>query len=197
MVYYARKTKDGQKQLLIEHLNKVVELSSKWAEPFRLSGLASMAALYHDTGKATEEFQDYLFAEKAQRGTVPHSIYGARAVYKDYISRLPVAEMLANVIVSHHGSLRDFLSPDGSTPLVSELMLSSKPPEVENDWNINPDVLFDELKAVISTLPDKTFGIMMLVKLLFSCVVDADRLMHTFLSAVRNMSRSNQTGKEC
>ncbi|NLW74231.1 MAG: CRISPR-associated helicase Cas3' [Clostridiales bacterium] len=176
MVYYARKTNDGRKQLLIEHLNKVVELSSKWAELFGLSGLAGTAALYHDAGKATAEFQNYLFAEEQKEGTVPHSIYGARAAYDDYFSSLPIAEMLANVIASHHGSLRDFLSPDGSTPLVSELTSSSKPPVMENNRKISPDVLFDELKAVLGTLPDKTFGIMMLVKLLYSCVVDADRM---------------------
>ena len=85
MVYYARKTKDGQKQLLIEHLNKVVELSSKWAEPFRLSGLASMAALYHDTGKAPEEFQDYLFAEK-HREELSLTAYMAREQYIRTIS---------------------------------------------------------------------------------------------------------------
>lgn len=176
MDYYARKTKDGRKQILIEHLNKVVELSSKWAEPFGLSGLAGAAGLYHDYGKATNEFQIYLFLEESRKGNVPHSLCGAKAAYKDYISCLPVAEVLANIIASHHGSLRDYLSPDGSTPLVSELKSSTKKPEAENNQKISPEILYKELQDVINILPDKRFGMTMLIKMLYSCVVDADRL---------------------
>ena len=152
MDYYARKTKDGRKQILIEHLNKVVELSSKWAEPFGLSGLAGARAYITITVKRQTNSQIYLFLEESRKEMYPQPMR-AKAAYKDYISCLPVAEVLANIIASHHGSLRDYLSPTGAL-LVSELKSSTKP-EAENNQKISPEILYKELQDVINILPDK------------------------------------------
>ena len=173
---YARKTDDGRIQTLSDHLSNVAELSSLWAASFKAPMIARMAGVYHDIGKATSEFQDYLFSDGAKRGSVNHSIYGAKSAYEDYFDCLPVAEILANIIASHHGSLHDYLSPDGSTPLASGLQMCSKKLGTDENLKINSDVLNNELKSLLNSFPDKRFGITMLIKMLYSCIIDADRL---------------------
>jgi CRISPR-associated endonuclease/helicase Cas3 len=176
MVFYARKSDDGRKQTLPEHLENVAELSSKWAESFKTPKLTWVAGIYHDAGKATVEFQNYLLSDEAKRGSVNHSIYGAKSAFENFIDCLPVAEILANIIASHHVSLHDFMSPDGDTPLASKLQQCQDKIEEKSGQKIDTDILMDELRNILNTSPDKCFGLMMMIKLIYSCIIDADRL---------------------
>lgn len=176
MYYYARKAKDGKKQTLSKHKENVAKLSSIWAYGLNLSRLAKQAGLYHDLGKATQEFQDYLNSDEGKRGSVQHSIIGAKAIYEDYKDSLPVAEILANIIASHHGYLHDFLSPEGLTPLYSILKEHSDSLKNENSEKALSHELNNEFQAFRSKFPDKAFGFMMMTKLLYSYLIDADRL---------------------
>ncbi len=175
MINYARKTEDGRLQTLQEHIINVSKYSARWGKSFYASELARVAGAYHDLGKATKQFQKYLFKEKARHGSVPHSIYGAKKVYEDFCDHKPIAEILANVIASHHGSLRDFLSPDGNTKLVAELNQIVSNVNIIDQDDFNREKLDLEFKTILKSFPDKEFGVTMLIKLLFSCVVDADR----------------------
>jgi CRISPR-associated endonuclease/helicase Cas3 len=84
---------------------------------------------------------------------------------------------LGNIIASHHGYLYDSLASDGETPLFDKLNeLASIPAFIDVDFDI--DMLVAEFKAIVSLVPEKekAFSATMLIKLFYSCLVDADRL---------------------
>ena len=173
--YFARITEDGQKQTLRAHTENTSKLARDFAESFNAGKLAEVAALYHDIGKATPEFQNYLFS-KEKRGKIRHSVYGAQLIYKRYTEIQPVAELLANCISSHHGELRDFISPDGEAKLFTEMSEDLRNQPDAPSAGADADVLLEELKALLSLAPDKAFAMTMITKLLYSCLIDADRL---------------------
>jgi CRISPR-associated endonuclease/helicase Cas3 len=190
MPIYAHTKKDpatGQRlpesewQSLDEHLTEVATTARTFAEEFGAGDCAYVAGLLHDIGKATQEFQDYLIDETKKRGSIPHSIYGAKRVCEIFTQctqpQLPVAEMLTNVILSHHGGLRDFLTPDGNAELHDQLS-DTKKISLLTKYEYNPVDLTSEIKVILEKVPHEIsdFAKSMLTKLLYSCLVDADRL---------------------
>lgn len=166
-------------QLLSDHSANVSELASLFGSKCKLRELLAIAGYYHDYGKASLEFQKYLFDDNAKRGDIVHSIYGAIQTYKNSQFFLPAAEVLGNIIAAHHGELYDNLSPDGSTPLLDRIQATMEI-VVSNDMFpvINADLFKTEFQTTMSNAPDteKAFFIAMLTKYAYSCLVDADRL---------------------
>jgi len=184
--FYARRFLDdaGNQylQTLTDHLQNVAELARTFAESFGGGELSYAAGKYHDSAKGNAEFQSYLFDEKAHRGSVQHSIPSAKRIYANLAGiSLPLAELMANVVAAHHGRLYDFVSPDGSTPLAAKLNLA--PEDSFPSFSLNTDALLPELQKSLSMASDKPFAMFMLTKLIYSCLVDADRLdAHLFES---------------
>ncbi|MDR3271468.1 MAG: CRISPR-associated endonuclease Cas3'' [Peptococcaceae bacterium] len=175
-VLLARLAEDGRTETLKEHLDNVTAWASDFAELFGAGKLAKAAGWYHDAGKAKPAFQAYLFDEHAKRGSVLHSIVGAKLVYDDFVKCLYIAELLANVVTSHHGALQDYLSADGETALLNKLFECHDSVPRADDLDVQAEELLVEFKAVFSIAPDQPFGLSMLTKLIYSCLVDADRL---------------------
>lgn len=181
---YARYTKDGRVQTLHEHLESVAILSNSFASIFGAGELARVAASFHDYGKATVEFQRYLLNPDAKRGGVVHSVIGAQRAYDALSSALPIAELIANVVLSHHGALDDFLDPSSGATLVAKLAKSAKPAfDYHQLSGISIDIkdltpLASELKSIIDLMPqqERAFAVSMIVKFVYSCLIDADRL---------------------
>jgi len=173
----ARRTEDGRVQPLSAHEKNVAHWARMFAQTFGLGNLAETAGKLHDAGKMTPAFQSYIRDPEGKRGSVQHSIYGAKLLY-DSLSRtcLPAAELLANCVASHHGGLRDYLAPDGETPLIEELSTPLKNIPNVSDAAANAEALFTEIKSILAAAPDQAFALSMLTKLLYSCLVDADRL---------------------
>lgn len=163
---------------LSQHAQAVADLAAEFAGSFGWEGTARAAGLLHDAGKASAEFQSYVTGASTQR--VDHSTYGARLATERYGETL--GRMLALCIAGHHAGLpdaedlirrlaRDYRIPDAASwtqhiaaPTMAELQPSRKltkpaPPE----------------KAAFMTA--------FLVRMLFSCLVDADFLAtETFMS---------------
>jgi len=122
----ARFTDDGRIQTLQAHAKNVSELARDFTAPFGLGALAETVGMLHDFGKSTRAFQKYITTEMKglnSKKRISHSIYGAVQSYNSYNSVQVIAEILSNCIASHHGSLRDFVSPYGETPLLDELSI--------------------------------------------------------------------------
>jgi CRISPR-associated endonuclease/helicase Cas3 len=175
----ARFTSDGREQLLQSHVERVAELAHDFGSDIGIGKLAKIAGLYHDFGKFTPKFQEYLRSQMSndkKTKKVRHSVYGAKTLYEKYANYLPVAELLSNCITSHHGDLRDYIAPDGETPLLVELNehLKDMPPLEYNDADVIE--LFEEVKVFVKNAPNAEFAITMLTKMIYSCLVDADRL---------------------
>ncbi len=159
-------------QTLTAHSEQVARFARSFGEKCGLGRLAQSCGMLHDFGKALSSFQNYLNNGGAG---VPHSIWGARQACEDFASFAPAAEMVAGIIAAHHGKLHDALSPGGETPLLDKLFEENSllPPTAVQ--KADAAALKAEIDAVLAAMPD-SFALSMLTKLLYSCLVDADRL---------------------
>lgn len=175
------------------HLNKVAWWTSKFAEDmFAFGSKEAKAArdwgyltgLWHDLGKFSQEFQDYLSRAGQEAhggemsGKVDHSTAGAQ--HSD--GSIPVfGRMLAYLIAGHHAGIADGIS-DSDASL--EKRLKKTIPDIER---ASPEIL-----AFASQLPPLSFALgnsrslAFLTRLLFSALVDADFLAtEAFMSSER------------
>jgi CRISPR-associated endonuclease/helicase Cas3 len=139
-MYISRITKDGREQPTRQHLYESAEYAFSIGKKFMAAEICQMSALFHDVGKLSSEFVEYLKnsymnerlgKKHTSKGSVVHSTQGAKCLYesqaddKDLIAAL-VREVSAICIAGHHGGLMDGITPSGETPFRERL-------EKEND----------------------------------------------------------------
>lgn len=163
---------------LAQHAQAVADLAAEFAGSFGWEGIARTAGLLHDAGKASAEFQAYLKGDSTRR--VDHSTYGARLATERYGETL--GRMLALCIAGHHAGLPD------AEDLVRRLAHDYYIPDAAS-WTQHITVpAFADLqpsrKPRRPAEPEKAaFAAAFLVRMLFSCLVDADFLAtETFMS---------------
>jgi len=165
-------------QGLEDHLRNVAERAKKFAKPFNAGDWAYLAGLWHDLGKYSEEFQAYLLNENGFEahienvpGIVDHSSAGAKHAVNLFEI---VGHLLAYQIAGHHSGLLDGRS-DGAcldNRLRNGIIVPSNVPT-----NLLHKQL-PELPAFIQRAFSRkdAFTISFFVRMLFSCLVDADFL---------------------
>ena len=168
-----RNPEDGREQLLLEHLEEVGRLAGMFAEVFGEREMGYVAGLYHDIGKYSQEFQNYLINGGGKR--VDHSTAGAHELWN---SKNPALRFIAFCVAGHHGGLPDIGSPldgeSGST-LWSRIKRKNLPNyqayRTEGSWppDAKPSTLLTESSRC-------AFASQFYVRMLFSCLVDADYL---------------------
>jgi len=181
MTYFAR-----ENQTLSEHLTKTAEAAKQFGAVFGCASMAYSAGFLHDQGKYTQAFQNYLErslkGEKVTRGEVIHALQGAKFV-AERIKNSLLADMLGNVIASHHGGLFDNIA-DGERTLSGRTNKSEdKLHYAEAVKAFCPSINETELKSEIMTFCqicqgkkfNPFFMLHLLTKAIYSCVVDADR----------------------
>jgi CRISPR-associated endonuclease/helicase Cas3 len=137
-MYISRIAKDGREQPTRQHLQECAEYAYNIGKKFAASETCRTTALFHDMGKISSEFVEYLkhsymnekLGKKPKgKGSVVHSTQGAKFLYEsqsgsginDLIAAL-VREISAICIANHHGSLMDGISPCGDTPFRDRLI---------------------------------------------------------------------------
>ena len=155
---------DGWEPLDV-HLSAVGAAAARFASPFGCAALAGLAGRLHDIGKASAAFQAYIRGQRASGGD--HSSAGAREALTAY--RGLHGQALAAVIAGHHAGLADGIALDER--LAGDL--SPYP-----DWQAYSGPL-PEAAALAPTRPfrrspETGFSGAFLVRMLFSCLVDAD-----------------------
>lgn len=134
---------------------------------------------------------------KEQKGKIDHSTAGAQRIWTTIRERDPhVAEILAACVIGHHGGLPDLIGPESRSPFLQRMNKSKDKTfldeVLENGDNtiitrieelLSSDSLVEELttylKGIYKSEGDSslcTFHCGLLTRLLFSCLVDADRL---------------------
>jgi CRISPR-associated endonuclease/helicase Cas3 len=181
--FYAHSLRDQPPekwQPLEEHLRNVAEMAGEFADQFRSGEWGWNAAYLHDLGKADSSFQGYLLRANGlddsdyDSGRVNHSSAGA-ALAEDNIKLASRAgRILAYLVAGHHAGLPDWHPADtGNAALQIRLDEGRK--------NLKRICLFaDEMLTKLRPLTRPPFvksaNCHLWVRMLFSCLVDADFL---------------------
>jgi len=181
MIYYAR-----ENQELHDHLTGTADVARDFATVFGCGNTAYWAGLLHDLGKYTHAFQDYLKrsirGDDVTRGEVIHALQGAKFVDEKIKDHL-IADIIVNVIATHHGGLFDSIYDGERTFPVRTNKNKDRLHYAEAVKAFKPGINETELKTEIMdfcrTCQTKgmspLFMLHLLTKAVYSCVVDADR----------------------
>ncbi|MCL6622560.1 MAG: CRISPR-associated helicase Cas3' [Syntrophobacterales bacterium] len=166
--------KTGTWPLLKDHLLTVAQTAANLTESCGLHKMAWVAGLFHDLGKAREEFQQYLTAQHEGRpcSSTPHSPWGALLAWRLLPGQLGLE--VALIVAGHHSGLEE------KGTLTARLQaLSEKHPGVLDSVR---EFLFSLLQETpgpkVSAPPMEDLKREARLRFLLSAVVDADRL-HT------------------
>lgn len=176
---------------LLEHLEAVARLAGEMASYFGSFDWAEVAGLWHDLGKYRPAFQQYIRrvtgyeAENAHiesRSRVDHSTAGAIHA----VERFGVhGRILAYLIAGHHAGLPDWHCGESALSCrlsKTELLEDAKRGEI-------PAYLMDAAKPTGAFVGGKA-GFALWVRMLFSCLVDADFLdTEAFMDPVKGRQR--------
>jgi CRISPR-associated endonuclease/helicase Cas3 len=151
------------------------------------------------TGLIDPDEDDYIDA-KGKKGKIDHSSAGAQVIYRYFSNKgnesLWVLQILSLVIASHHSGIIDCLTPDGDDNFSRRMNKSEKKTRtIESKSNLHDtikkkieellsnDILINHLNQKLRLLKEKNdsnqsfmFKVSLLVRFIFSCLIDADRL---------------------
>ncbi len=181
---HVRQAKNGnwKEHALNEHLNEVAKRAGEAAETFDSADWARIAGLWHDLGKYSAEFQEYIkkasgYDAEAHIEGVPGRVDHSTAGAIHAIRQLGVhGRILAYLIAGHHAGLADWYSAETGGKALSirlgaeqNYLLDRIPTQV-----IPQEIL---TQARPSTKPrGGADGLHLWLRMLFSCLVDADFL---------------------
>ncbi|WP_419758494.1 CRISPR-associated endonuclease Cas3'' [Acidisoma sp.] len=169
MPYYAH-TVDGRPQdvwePLLHHLLEVAALSAANGARFGAGPLAHAAGLLHDLGKYSEAFQNRLHGSRA---SVDHSTAGA--AWADQHLPLKLGRLIAHAIAGHHAGLQD----DVVGRIEAKARLGASAADAGRaDGLVLPDVI--PAPVDMSFVKSHAgFQRAFLTRMIFSCLIDADR----------------------
>ncbi|MEG1546248.1 MAG: CRISPR-associated endonuclease Cas3'', partial [Bacteroides sp.] len=175
-IYIAHIRNGKEYQLLEEHLSGTSKLASQFASKFHYGDWGRLLGLWHDIGKYSESFQQYsrqksgLIEEEEIFGKVDHSSAGA--IYaKEVLGKFGIP--LAYCIAGHHTGLLNWNNEIG----LSGNMIDRLQKESLNNirTNIKEKVASIESQLTIHK-PFKEEEIHVWIRMLYSCLVDADYL---------------------
>jgi CRISPR-associated endonuclease/helicase Cas3 len=165
---------------LAEHLRGVAELAASHAQAFKGADWAGLAGLWHDLGKYRPRFQRYIrqasgFEADAhiegKPGRSPHSTAGALLACDRFKE---AGRVLAYLIAGHHAGMDDWhgglearLAGQDARDELKQSLDAAPPTDILDHGDFRPD-----LRAI----PGGKDGFALWLRMLFSCLVDADFL---------------------
>ena len=195
--YYAHSKKDAppsEWQPLEKHLTSVAEMARRFADSFGAGDWAYWAGMWHDRGKYSKEFQDYLKSENnidASIETAPgrrdHSSAGAQHA----VCKAPIlGHLLAYAIAGHHAGLLN--GRDIKTCQEKRLGKTIYPWEhglkyLTTFSSVEPP---HYLRSALSKKDE--YSVAFFIRMIFSCLVDADFLnTENFMDSEKSAKREN------
>lgn len=170
MEYIAHTNEKKKEQSIKEHLENTAQLCGKFADSFGAYKEGYCCGLLHDIGKYSAKFQNKI---RGAEERVDHSTAGARVCWE----KKGMYMLLSYCIAGHHAGLPDTGEPGGSNG--SRTMLKRMEKKVEDYQAYTSEIEIPVLKTppffpVKSENPD--FFQSMFIRMLYSCLVDADYL---------------------
>ena len=169
--------------LLADHLRSVAGIAANFSEAFEpvaaTQRWAYLAGLWHDLGKYRPGFQRYIErADKPEDAHIEGKVGGrekthsaAGAMWAIQQLPKPYGNILAYLIAGHHAGLADW---DGG--LSQRLLNDDAKQELKEALEANPPANILAHGELIAQIPGGPAGFSLWVRLLFSCLVDADFL---------------------
>lgn len=166
------------------HLNGTSELAATFAKKFDSEKWGKIIGLGHDTGKSPAKWQEYLcgksgfsFDENSHTegilGRLDHSSPSAKLV--EEIFGRGIGRILSYCIAGHHAGLPDWDPDDAGVHNSLKLRLSTADTNGIPDYYKN--IFKDEQGLKLPRRFDyKTIDLALWIRMLFSCLVDADFL---------------------
>ena len=171
MKYLAHRDQDsGREQRLIDHLEETAELAGQYAEVFGAYRWGYCAGLLHDAGKYSQEFQRRIRGSEEQ---VDHATAGAQFCHEKgrYYS------LLSYCIAGHHAGLPDTgTRNDGNNMPTLFGRLKKRIPDYSA---YKEEVRIPQLMEppfAIQNRKEVGFASAMLIRMIYSCLTDADFL---------------------
>jgi CRISPR-associated endonuclease/helicase Cas3 len=166
---------EGSYHLLVDHLQEVARLSQAFASKFGAGELGYWAGLWHDLGKFSQGFQNYIKNTSVRRRGPDHSSAGAVHAFR---SNSEETQALAFLIAGHHSGIPNMddlkyrLRKTQKEPLVQEALKKA----LGNFEALSPSSpLADTLPEFVAKAQDKRTWDLFL-RMLFSAMKDADFL---------------------
>ena len=206
----AHTREDGSIQSLPEHIQGVAHHCVLFLEEAGLPELAPLGRLLaqlHDAGKAQPAFQRYILGKSDQKA--PHSGAGALLATKllpslpkgHPLKRTRIAQLLAYAISGHHRGLYDYGELETKLEKIetkdrckrAEGDLSDLMSEVQN-WVKEHEPRTEAYLQKLASRIEEEEQAQALIRLLFSCLVDADFLdTEAFMDEERKGRRQEAT----
>ena len=195
---HVRKKDDGSFDIheLEEHLREVAKGAAKFAETFGSSDWGFLAGLWHDLGKYSAEFQRRIESVsgydpeahlEGQSHRVDHSTAGAQHAIAQF--GLP-GRILAYLIAGHHTGLPDWHTSETAGTALKVRLENNLHLQRALSQPVPPEILSQQKPS--SALLGKAEGFALWVRMLFSCLVDADFLdTEAFMDADKAVQRIN------
>ena len=169
-ISHIRKNPDGEIaacQSNEEHCLGVAILARQFASEFGMGDWGYALGLLHDKGKEKKEFQDYIRdvnGISGHKGWTPqgkaHAYVGALLAQKLYGKS--AMSLFCNPICGHHAGLYDYCE------LVKKISSDTLPPEIDQSM--------EKVTLSKTNFTPRSEQIHHLIRVLFSCLVDADYL---------------------
>lgn len=200
LLYTAHITQDGKEQSVREHLDGVAVLCEQFGAKIGLPHTAKLIGNIHDMGKTTEEFNTYIHysaahpEDKAEKGKIDHSTAGARFVFDKYSTGGTLdkitAQIVALTVASHHGGLMDCIDLHGRAVFLERMNKEVKNLEeaeavynkecfpfetLEQEFSAAKREILAVIQKIKSAELPVAYSLHLVIKYLFSCLVDADR----------------------
>lgn len=187
-IAHVRKNADGswaEPHDLSTHSKGTADKAASFASKFQSQQWAKAAGWGHDAGKGRPEWLDYLNLRsgydlearlEGKAGKIPHAIHGAELAERIYGKG--IGRLLAYCIAGHHSGLPDWSEAEGAagqgTLQFRKLQVSDRDLE-----QIDPSLIAKLQEFIPLQLPWIFKGgldMSLWIRMLFSCLVDADYL---------------------
>lgn len=172
----AHVAEDRREHPLAKHLSDTAERAAQFAAAFGCAGWGYLAGLWHDLGKYSPDFQRKIQAAAGQnahleaKARVDHSTAGALHAVDRFG---PIGRLLAYVAAGHHAGLPDWTADETGGAALEVRLRHVALLDAAKMGAVPPGILDHPLPTEKPTTgADPAFW----VRMLFSCLVDADFL---------------------
>lgn len=176
-------------QTLKDHLCGTAELAGHFAGRFGKADWGYACGMLHDIGKYSLAFQDKIKNNSDRR--VDHSTAGAKACFE----KGGMYSFMSYCIAGHHSGLPDYGSSSdlGNAPTLQ----GRKKKHIEDCDAYKSEIHIPEIKTLPfdpKNSPDPDFSLSVFIRMLYSCLVDADFLDTEYFMKEGRTQR--ETGEE-